>query len=58
MSENFDNVYCVTLSEKNITEATRIQSIISKLYFVDKVSNVVRYKFTDIEVSEIISSNK
>lgn len=58
MSENFDNVYCVTLSEKNITEATRIQSIISKLYFVDKVPNVVRYKFPDIEVSEIISSNK
>ena len=58
LPENFVNVYCITLSEKNIAKTAMIRNTISNLYFVDKVSNVVRYKFPNIEMSEIISSNK
>lgn len=65
LPENFVNVYCITLSEKNITKAIMIKNTISNLYFVDKVTNVVGFKFpkdrfifSDIKVSEIISSNK
>ncbi len=65
LPENFGNLYCITLSEKNITKAIMIKNTISNLYFVDKVTNVVGFKFpkdrfifSDIKVSEIISSNK
>ena len=65
LPENFVNFYCITLSEKNITKAIMIKNTISNLYFVDKVTNVVGFKFpkdrfifSDIKVPEIISSNK